>query len=413
MFQFEVTKLFGPGFGKLYLEAIRPSTASGWIRQGNLDLREQEFSDAALCFRKALKLDSSRSEAWRGLTKAISGQYLPVMDLLTKIDAVQDSGAAVFWNLTSSERSSWYGAFLRMDSVFSSWFRLDSLGRSLMTSYDLSDRNLTLLCLGILKIWDTDDDGDIDDDDWDIDALISYTNSVSSGIQPELGEDELLALVTDSSGTLDSSQIEMFNAVLVRTDSILDAMEEQTSTDSTVQAIIDSIEGGDNALSYYQTSDAEDDDHDGCVEEEVADGYDNDGDGLVDEDTRLGWRQESWTVAAGMRALIARSDSIRGDRLINPNTGIGLPGVDSASTLVYADEAGHLGVFRPYWDPTDEHFSDWQWSSARGDSLVQLRDSIGRMEWGYAKVITGCKLAGGCWCHILEEFCSGGVCVAP
>lgn len=394
-------------------EGESPSSAKEWIEQGNMDLRDQKFVAAEKCFRQALKQDSSYSEAWRGLAKAESGRYLPITDVLDRVESIEDSGAAIFWQITTSERNMWYQAFIRLDSVFEQWYVLDSLGRTEMDQYDRSDRNTVMLFAGVLGIWDTNQDGVIDSTDFAIDKLISYVNNIAGGIRPEFCDEELWAMITDTTGQIDSSQIEVFNSVLVQTDAVLDEIKNNSALDSNVQVLIGDIAGENNYLSFYQTSNASDDDFDGCIDEEVPDGMDNDGDGLVDEDSRVGWRESNWPVALGAYAMIAVSDGIRGDRLLNPNNGIGIEGEDSATTLIYGDAVGHIEMYRHFWDSEDPRYETLHWKYAEADSLIIFRDSIKSMPWGKNRVEAGCELLGGCWCLIKEKFCSGEECRVP
>ncbi|MCK9183384.1 MAG: hypothetical protein M0P13_10995 [Fibrobacteraceae bacterium] len=393
-------------------EGESPSNSAEWVEQGNLSLRDRDFVYAEKCYRNAIRRDSSNSSAWRGLTKAISGEYLPVKDVLTSVKPVADSGAVYLWNLSPETKDSWYQAFYRLKPVFEKWYQLDSLSITEMPAYDKADRNTVKVFCEILGLWDTNEDGRINSADIDIGSLFSFTYDLQNRVNLNLDEGELQSLIEEKSGESDSAKIEDLGALLAIASSSVSEINNAVSSDSLSSSFVKDLIGSDSLFSYQPPA-ALDEDGDGCVDEEVSDGLDNDGDGLIDEDVRSGWRYNSWVVSPGVLSMMALSDSIRGDRLLNPETGAGIAGVDSATTLRYGDSYGHIEMFRRYWDAKDSRYVSLHWKEAPLDSLLARRNKIIAMPWGTDKIILGCELAGGCWCQIKEYFCSGGICRAP
>jgi len=385
--------------------------SEGWVRQGEAKLRARDFQGAGDCFRKALSSDSANGEAWRGLGKSISGLYLPWADIVSRIEEIGSDGVEFFMEMPQDQRNRWYQGFWRLDSVYQAWFSYTRLHDIEIPAFDFSDGNSIHICANALALWDLDGNRIIDSADAVAAKLLKYIHESPGGLPEEIREREFDLLVLDSTGRLDTTEVSKLNEFLRRSDSLLVGMDSTLGADSSLVKVAKSTSDyNEQPLSFFRASYGGDDDFDGCLDEEVADGLDNDGDGLVYEDTRLGWRETYWIPASGTRALLVLSDGVRGDRLVDPRTGRGVPGEDSAGTWTYADGTGLLEVHAPMVDPSHERYSSWRWTTVRGDSLVRRRERIGEMTWGLERAKVGCELSGGCWCRIYEELCPHGAC---
>ncbi|MCB9497086.1 MAG: hypothetical protein H6686_09410 [Fibrobacteria bacterium] len=416
-----------------------PDDTKGWIEQGNAQLRAQEFDAAQESFGHVLASDSGNNEAWAGYAKAVSAQHLDIGFLLEEVLKSQEENRKPLWDLDWAGKERAFQSITPVWKVLDRWAVLDSQGRAKLPEERRLERGLLTMAHSMLSLWDANGDGHLDStQDAMAQLLFGGLESVMSGSQK--GGGFVPAVSADMfygpDSTIDSAKVMEFNAMLTRVDDQFRTVSLIAQQDTAMAAMYASVqEQNPEALQVYQTSNVVDDDMDGCADEEIIDSLDNDGDGLVDEDTRTGYLLPG-SPKAGALAQVSKSDSVRGDRLANPFTGLGMKGVDSTfKTLVYADAAGHLEIHRPYWDPKTNEFPRWKWNyqckwdaktaklygvtaschlDAKGKAPYFDTAGIDRMALaellrntapGWPRVELGCKVIGGCWCRIQETLC--------
>lgn len=418
-----------------------PSTDGEWIDQGEAQLRDRDFDAARASFGRVLARDSGNTAAWSGYVKAVSGSTLDLGLLLREARAAELERRKPLWDIPLERKDSIYRSILPTWNAFETWARLDSVGRAWLPPVRRTERGLLLLAHSMLLLWDSNRDGRIDASG-DVLSVrlfgsIAAADSSGLGFRPAATPDLFLATLPDgapdTTGAVDSARLAEYDALLGTVDAEFATIDLIARRDTTLSAIASSIsEQNPGAIGFFAVSDRDDDDMDGCADEEILDGLDNDGDGLVDEDARAGHPISG--AGAGDLAQRSGSDSIRGDRLADPVTGIGLPGDDSAGTLRYADAAGRFQVFAPSWNPADPRYGAWRWkyacdwdqatAAAMGTTCfggapmdpaarIAIARHVAATAPGTTRAEAGCSLLGGCWCRLLETVCRTGGCDAP
>lgn len=419
-----------------------PDDARAWIEQGNAQLRALEFVDAQESFGHVLAQDSGSVEAWTGYAKAVSGQSLDLGFLLDEILKAQEENRKPLWDLDWKGKERAFQSILPVWRVLDRWAILDSLGRAPMPSDRRLERGLLTLAHSMLLLWDADEDGHLDSTKDAVSQLLfgaigssMASSQVGGGFVPAITasmfyvRDPVTGLVDTT--RIDTAKVLQVNSILSRSDAQFATVAGIAQQDTAMAAMYSSVQQQNpSSLPLYQTSNAFDDDMDGCADEEILDSIDNDGDFLIDEDSRAGILVPG-APGAGKRAQISRPDHVRGDRLASPSTTLGLPGEDSLfKTLVYGDASGHLEIHRPYWDRQHPLFPAMHWNfrcnwdkataasygvtagckdgaymDTAGIDRNALADLLRRTPAGWSRVELGCKVIGGCWCRTKATLC--------
>lgn len=408
-----------------------PDTDKEWIEQGEAQLRDLDFVGAQQSFEKVLAHDSSSTAAWVGYGKAVAARNLDMSLLLREALESQRENRKPLWDTSFSlaQKDSAYRGLAPVRKVLETWARLDSLGRASMPPRNRLERGLIAIAHSMLSLWDSNDDGRIDAKG---DALaialfgnLSAKDTTGMGFVPFLKSDQFSKLGLDGTrdGTTDTAKVREYNALLSRTDTEFRTIANLAGQDTTMSAIYSGISGQNpQALSMFEVANVEDDDLDGCADEEIIDYRDNDGDGLIDEDTRVG-HVNPLATAPGDLVQVSKPDGVRGDRLANPRTGKGLPGLDSVGTLRLGmpvrptDAFALLEVFRPMWDSRNPEYSvlRWKWKipnqlpMAPADRAA-LTQRLKAIPTGTARAALGCSELGGCWCKVQRDLCAKGAC---
>lgn len=303
------------------------SDADALILEGYLQYQKGNYEKASDMFEKAIKADSTKSEAWLGLAKSTLYEYevnpfelipyfkvdegeIPFMgvpdDFVTRYYEGISKTLSVIDELVHRDTlTSLYNAYTRVteanDSLSASLVDFEEKYGDKLDQFPLSDKKIVFpnfsIGFGILSM---------------ADILISFKQA-TLGYTPDLfinqetGEPEFDVDNLYNTALEDTSLISTFNESLLNLTENMDILAASIlpsvlnwSNDSGAflggdsseyvgnieDALNEQIENL-NVVSFYQIGDKIDNDGDGCVDEEILDGEDNDNDGLVDEDLRL------------------------------------------------------------------------------------------------------------------------------
>lgn len=409
-----------------------PDNDQEWIDQGEAQLRDLDFVGAQQSFGKVLARDSSSTAAWVGYGKAVAARNLDMSLLLREALESQRENRKPLWDtsFTLAQKDSAYRGLAPVRQVLETWARLDSQGRASMPPRNRLERGVIAIAHSMLSLWDSNNDGRISKPGDDLAVALfgnlSAKDTTGLGFVPFLQSNQFTLKpdgTPDTTGKMDSAKVREYNALLSRTDTEFRTIANLAAQDTTMAAIYSGISGQNpQALSMFEVANVEDDDMDGCADEEIIDYRDNDGDGLIDEDTRAG-HVNPLASARGDLAQVSQTDGVRGDRLANPRTGKGLPGVDSAGTLRLGvpvkptDAFALLEIFRPMWDATHPAYPvlKWKWKIPNKEPMppaerAALTERLKAIPSGAERAAVGCAELGGCWCKVQRDVCAGGVC---
>lgn len=261
--------------------SVKSSDTDMLIIEGQARFRDEDYEKAAGYFSSAIRNDSTKSEAWFGLSKANlyrnGGDPFELLLLL-------DSDASIpLMDLDSAEVERHYSSIYSALVPLRELVRRDTLTRN-NPALKLSDRNVSYsnfsASYAILEFAYTilrfrkGSNSDVelslrDDGSVEIDASELYDKALA---------DPLLASRFNADmDTLGDDLKRLVQDILPELSDILDDSTFFDSTASTVEY----------SILFYRLGDTIDNDGDGCIDEEILDGIDNDGDGLIDEDLRL------------------------------------------------------------------------------------------------------------------------------
>ena len=277
--------------------SVDTSDVSMMTYEGQNCFRNGEYANAANFFKQAVEKDSTKSEAWFGLSKA--NLYLNGGSPYELVHELYADSDIPLMNLDSAKVAKYFKAVNSSLIPLRELIRRDTLTEQ-DPSLKLSDRVVTYsnfstshaileLAYTILRFRYTNssfiklslsDDGSLS---FDIEALYNQA----------LLDPAVFVQFNTSIDALKGDLTLLFDAVLPAASSTLSNSDLFDVDDSTgdpqilgddLQANTETIE---KSVTFYKLGDGVDNDGDGCVDEEILDGYDNDGDGYVDEDLRL------------------------------------------------------------------------------------------------------------------------------
>jgi len=403
--------------------------ADGLIESGQERLRARDFGAAYDAFSQALAMDSSKSLAWHGLSKASIGRdSLPVTELIRRaqdLGTLKPGDPMPFLKENDSIKNRFYRPLLRLQSILMAFHRRDSLGRtdgvyaSSRSSMDLLiSSNLGL----VLKLGDLNRDTLFSERD---NLLKGAFDSLGSGgIKPSvIAPDSFLTKSGDTTGKVNPQKVTDFNTFLqgmgddveVNRTILKQTAASQPSTDSqSMDAKIDKfLSAAGNSIVFWKLNDSLDNDGDGCVDEEVwGDSLDNDGDGIVDEDARIAYVRPIAMRTSDSVFAVAPDDGIRNDRLDHV-TGKYVVGVDDAAIGVFVRAfraplvlPGRTNAFRSLtwvdprndtaWGNTLKNFP----TETEDERLSRTRNRIRLRVLAMPiaqRASEGARLVGGCW----------------
>lgn len=301
---------------------IKAQSADEHILEGQLFLQKAKYGDAELEFAAALRLDSSKSEAYYGAAKCVLlEQHINMFKLLQSFQN-NDGKSIPFLGEPDSIKDKIFVANRGINKYLSLLVDRADAGKSdgKVAVKDFSaDYALSSAIEAVLSLADFNGDGRIDAHDNILNGIIDFTDP--SKLNPDSIMANLADLKNDTTKIaalnllLDKSQellaksdkaINLFlNTALDKKDSLMGG-KQCDSADTACQKLNSQLGGipkdkvGDSAIiqvkkfildagstvAIYKVFDKEDNDGDGCVDEELLDGIDNDGDGKIDEDSR-------------------------------------------------------------------------------------------------------------------------------
>lgn len=260
---------------------VKSSDTDMLIIEGQARFRDEDYEKAAEYFSTAIRNDSTRSEAWFGLSKA--NLYRNDGDPFELLLLLDSDESIPLMDLDSSEIERHYASIQSALVPLRELVRRDTLTRN-SPAQGLSDRKVSYsnfsASYAILEFAYTvlkfrkGTNGSVrlslrDDGSLEIDAGELYARALADPLFASRFNADL--------DTLGSDLNRLVNDIFPELSGILD---DSTFLDSTANTI-------EYSLLFYRLGDGIDNDGDGCVDEEILDGIDNDGDGLIDEDLRL------------------------------------------------------------------------------------------------------------------------------
>ena len=267
-------------------------------RDGYLEFQKSNYDTARKFFNKALRADSSNSEAWIGLTKSVlkSQEGLNVFELASLAQKTEKDGKSSNGFLDMSDAKAdtisrgidsvmfYLNQFVARDTTD----RTDKKVRFSTIADSYTILQLTKAALRI-RAMQTQLSNVVSADNSGMMLNLNTLNELGDSLKPFLGE---LAAAAEAIKASPESSAEIIKAYLP--DSTRSAFDDDDYADISVGLANTVIElneraqtvGEDRNDVFFKFGNHIDDDGDGCVDEEIVDNYDNDGDGEVDEDAR-------------------------------------------------------------------------------------------------------------------------------
>lgn len=277
--------------------SVKTGNSSALITEGDRCFRDGDYDRAVELFSRALAKDSTRSEAWFGLSKA--SFYANGGNPYRLLREVNSGATIPLMELDSAEVENYASALRASLAPLRELVRRDTISRN-DPSRELSDRRVVYsnfsVSYAVLEFAST---------------ILQFRKSAGSTLSLLLRDDGSVEMDISSlyeKALLDETEALRLNCAidslkndLSRTLNFVLPSATETLENS---GILDSGDSGDvsqildgtlkenaatveSSVNYYKLGDGIDNDGDGCVDEEILDGLDNDGDGFVDEDLRL------------------------------------------------------------------------------------------------------------------------------
>jgi hypothetical protein len=273
--------------------------------EGQKELQNSNYDAARNFFSKAIKADSSHSEAWVGLAKSVlhSQKGINVFELVSyaQTKETEDGKSESVFNTMPDVKAD--SISRGIDSVMiylNKFIARDTTGktdkkirfRDIADSYTILQ--LTKAALRIRAVQNQMKEK------LTLTSVVSADNSgmkMDLTVLSEMG-DSLKPFLNDMAAAAEAIKVapeaaaEIIKAYLP--DSTRKDFDDDDYADVSVGLANTIIQMNDRAQSveedrndvFYKFGNSRDDDGDGCVDEEVLDNYDNDGDGEIDEDVR-------------------------------------------------------------------------------------------------------------------------------
>lgn len=382
-----------------------PSSTGSYQQEAYKLYRKAKYDEALKYFDKAIKNDSTNSEAYLGAAKAKLA--MNKVNAFTILKHVKEFGELVpFMDLSGRELERYdegiSGAMVYIDELR----RRDSI--TVNEGESLSDRKLRYESVAaghsLLRIAaplvrfraSTAEWGDVlkKDDKGDLAIALGtvYENAVKD-----------ISAATSFNGSLKDLSNNFTNIVDDVVDNLSKSLnlskftddDEEEKTPAEIVTIVKENTGTlkDQVL-FYAIGDKMDNDGDGCVDEEIQDNRDNDGDGLIDEDvrvtdvTRQGYNEDS----TGYNIVF----TVAPDGIDHDMDGI----IDGEAELNYAIPAEERAEKKNY-KLLFAAAKDYEVSSDKAQRIKVMNDIDPDniqydLEWRK-------KYVGGCWVNYTEE----------
>lgn len=290
---------------------IKNDDANALTYEGYIKFRNNEYSEAEVYFNRALAADSSHSEAWLGLMKAILNRKLNtntetnVFSLLKYVNTNRDAGdnTVPFASMPDTVADSLGLAIDSVNIIATQFIERDKNGKTdgKITYKYISDGYMVLQMLKTMLVLktkmplecaDKNSRATLGDSACSMQTILNdFKNDPNETVETFHGVFNTCEANPESMTSLFEDYLQGFDDEVgyltkeAKNDAIrgmCSALAQETDIpedDSTRQIKTMNIIIG--QLGY---SDIIDDDGDGCVDEELYDGEDNDGDGEIDED---------------------------------------------------------------------------------------------------------------------------------
>ena len=275
-----------------------PNNKEALVSEAFSAYRDAKYEDALENFDKALKKDSTLSEAYLGAVKAIMGKHnINVFTMIGEVRLAQKDQIP-FMNLSGQELENYQTMIAQSLPYIRELIKRDTLTPPKNNKYLYSDKKITFsqiaagysifeMAESLLKFRKT---------------AVQFNLNISQNSETgklSIDLEELYNSSLENPENLDlvnTSIAELQNDIQNFTQNILPSIEEFTDLsiftgESSSESVTKEIEATTSEIqaqiSFFLINDNMDNDGDGCIDEEIFDKKDNDGDGLVDEDLRL------------------------------------------------------------------------------------------------------------------------------
>jgi len=275
-----------------------PNNKEALVSEAFSAYRDAKYEDALENFDKALKKDSTLSEAYLGAVKAIMGKHnINVFTMIGEVRLAQKDQIP-FMNLSGQELENYQTMIAKSLPYIRELIKRDTLTPPKNNKYLYSDKKITFsqiaagysifeMAESLLKFRKT---------------AVQFNLNISQNSETgklSIDLEELYNSSLENPENLDlvnTSIAELQNDIQNFTQNILPSIEEFTDLsiftgESSSESVTKEIEATTSEIqaqiSFFLINDNMDNDGDGCIDEEIFDKKDNDGDGLVDEDLRL------------------------------------------------------------------------------------------------------------------------------
>ena len=284
---------------------IKNSDAKALTYEGYLKFRNNEYTEAEEYFNRAIAADSSHSEAWYGLMKAMLNRKLNtgsdstnLFTLLTYVNSSRNSRVP-FAGMSENIASVIKSAVDSVDLIASTFIERDKNGRcdGVITYKTIADGYMVLqmmkTMLVLRKTTSTMENCSLDKNSDNACNMGAVLNSLKDNPEETIESFHAVFSTCEESPESMANYFESYlqgfenikpeaqqSAISSMCGALAEETDESKTSDGQQSKTLNIIIG---QLGY---SDIMDDDGDGCIDEEVYDGEDNDGDGEIDEDVR-------------------------------------------------------------------------------------------------------------------------------
>ena len=308
---------------------IDSDDADGLLYEGQMLFRNGEYTKAAEYFNKAIKADSTKSQAWFGLAKAnMYSSDVTAFDMYNDLQ-VEDNEIP-FMGMSTFDIERYHAGISITMAPLRELVRRDTLtelyqeyrarngdvtGSTQLQQFEdtygpdfkgfpLSDRKIIFANFSVsyafLDFADLLLEFQYSNRNFHLDIQIDPETqqvaiNMDSLYSAALNNPDNVDILNASIDSLDNNIDNLINVVIPTVTTLLEGSsltDSLTGDSSDIGNMIDDIvtenvNSVGQTISFYKVGDGIDNDGDGCVDEEVLDSKDNDGDGFVDEDLRL------------------------------------------------------------------------------------------------------------------------------